>query len=147
MHLILHWLCWEPSSGKLISIGIDKNIGLGNISFLSQSLVSMLNQNHMHTLAQVRKILNSSLLCDYWLTSIDINLRGSLATEWDLFWKALIDSGIILQNTKDHLILTGGDNSSIPSVKNIYRVLLLPNAWRGSIDGNSQSGNGIFSLR
>jgi hypothetical protein len=124
VHLILHWLCWAPGSGHLISIGTDRIIGLGNLSFLSQSLVSMLKQNHIHTLAQARKCSNSTSLCDYWLTSIDINLRGSLATEWDLFRKALIDTGIILQNTKDKLMWTGGDNSGIPSVKKNYRGIV-----------------------
>jgi hypothetical protein len=96
MHLILHWLCWAPGLGQLISIGTDMIIGLENLSFLSQPLVSMFNQNHIHTLARVRKILNSAFLCDYWLISTNINIRGSLSTEWDLFRKTLTDSGIIL---------------------------------------------------
>jgi ribonuclease HI len=124
MHLILHWLCWEPSSGQLISIGIDRILGLENLSFLSQPLVSMLNQNHYHTLAQVRKQSNNLLLSDYWLTSYDLKLMGNLAVEWDHFRKALIDLGIILQDKEDNLIWSGGDKSGIPSVKNIYRGIV-----------------------
>jgi hypothetical protein len=85
VHLILHWLCWAPSSGHLISIGTDRILGLGNLSLLSRSLVSLLKQNHIHTLSHARNCSNSTSLSDYWLTSFDIYLRGSLATEWDLF--------------------------------------------------------------
>jgi hypothetical protein len=86
--------------------------------------VTVLNQKHIHTLAQVRNPSDNQLLCNYWLKSSDLNLLGDMASEWDHFRKALIDSGILLQDKADMLMWTGGDNSGIPTVKNIYRGIV-----------------------
>jgi hypothetical protein len=45
---------------------------------------------------------------------------GDLALEWDFFCRALIGTGVQIQNKEDELIWTGGDNSGILTVKNVY---------------------------
>jgi len=109
---------------QFLSLGNDKILGLEALSILSQPLVTMLNQKHFHTLAQVRNPTDSQLLCNYWLKSCDLNLLGDLASEWDHYRKALIDSGILLQDKVDMLMWTMGDNYGIPMVKNIYRGIV-----------------------
>jgi ribonuclease HI len=62
-------------------------------------------------------------ITEQWKSNIELGLSGSMATKWNSFCKALIDSGIHLQPRDDILIWTGGDHSGILSVKNVYNAL------------------------
>jgi hypothetical protein len=48
--VILHWMVWNPSSGHSISIGRDAIIRLGQHSYLSQELITLLNCKNLHLL-------------------------------------------------------------------------------------------------
>jgi hypothetical protein len=120
VHLILHWLSWNPGSGQLITLGKDRILGMDTHSILSLILVSALNQRNIITLAQARGHSDNQHLYNYWLSSRDLGLSGDMAIEWDLYRRALIDSGVLLQDKEDVLMWIGGDNSGVPSVKNFY---------------------------
>jgi hypothetical protein len=47
-----------------------------------------------------------------------------MATEWDQFQRALIDSGAYIHDIEDELLWIGGDNSRSLTVKNTYLALL-----------------------
>jgi hypothetical protein len=55
VHLITHWLSWNPGMGQLIALGKDRILGLGKNSFLSSNIMSALKQRNIITLAQARK--------------------------------------------------------------------------------------------
>jgi len=52
-----------------------------------------------------------------------LGLTGLVAIEWKTFVKALIDSGVQLQHGEDTLIWTGGDQSGLLTVKNVYNAM------------------------
>jgi hypothetical protein len=52
--VILHWLVWKPGDGTEIRIGGDKILGLGDRSLLSSELRSLLRQQNIKFLAQVK---------------------------------------------------------------------------------------------
>jgi hypothetical protein len=104
MHLILHWLSWDLGSGQLISLGNDRILGLDALSVLSQSLVIAFNQKHIYSIAQAINLYDSHHLCNYWLKSSDLDLSRDLASEWDQYRRALIDSDILLQDRVDMLM-------------------------------------------
>jgi len=89
-------------------------------SFLSPILVSSLKQRNIITLAQARGHSDNHHLYNHWLSSRDLSFSGDMAIEWDQYRRALIDSGVLLQDKEDVLMWIGGDNSSAPSVKNLY---------------------------
>jgi hypothetical protein len=43
VHLINHWLSWNPGTGQLIDIGEDRILGMGEQSYLSTNLISALH--------------------------------------------------------------------------------------------------------
>jgi hypothetical protein len=139
VHLITHWLSWNPGSGQLIALGKDRILGMGENSFLSINLMSALNHRNILTLAQARRHSDSQHLSSYWLSSSDLGFSGDIAAEWDQFRWALIDSGAFLQDTEDDLMWIGGDNSRSPTVKNIYWAIISTKnlrkvgTWRQSI--------------
>jgi len=57
-----------------------------------------------------------------------------VAKEWDLFYRALIGSGIQLQDILDELKWIGGDKSGLLYVKNVYDALA-STKWQQSIGG------------
>jgi len=124
MHLITNWLSWNPGSGQLIALRKDRILGLGNNSFLSCNLLSMLNHRNILTLAQARRHSDNQHLSSYWLSNSDLGFSRDIAAEWDLFRRALIDTGAILRNTEDDLMWIGGDNYRSPKVKNIYWAII-----------------------
>jgi len=74
-------------------------------------------------LFQARAQSSQGFITDQWKSNFDLGLSGSLASEWNTYCKALIDSGIHLQPRDDIIICTGGDLSGILSVKNVYNAL------------------------
>jgi len=95
IHLINHWLRWNPRSGKLIEIGGDRILGMGEKSFLSENFPSLHCKN-IFSLAQAKRTGDKTFSSIPWLKSNEIGLSSALATEWDIFKKALIDSGAYL---------------------------------------------------
>jgi hypothetical protein len=87
-------------------------------------LISHLNFLRKTVLAQV-KIPNSvDSIKENWLSSEALGLNGRLASEWDRYRRALLGTGINLQNSTDTIVWTGGDSSRILSVKNVYNALI-----------------------
>jgi hypothetical protein len=87
--------------------------------------VTALNQKHIFSLAQARNLSDSHHLCNYWLKSSDLDLSGDLASEWDQYRRALIDSRILLQDRADMLMWIRGDKSGVPTVKIFYWGIVL----------------------
>jgi hypothetical protein len=52
--LITHWLIWKPGGGDAILIGLDKILGFGSNSFLSQELLLVLRNHNIHYLYQAK---------------------------------------------------------------------------------------------
>jgi hypothetical protein len=134
LHIILHWLVWSPGSGQSIIIGKDLILGHGKSMILSEDLVTNLNQKSVYYLYQARSELRPGTICSIWLTSDDLGLVGDLALEWEMFRRALIDSGVQLLDRPDVLKWTGGDYSGQLTVKNVYDALETKQ-WKNSIGG------------
>jgi hypothetical protein len=117
VYLILHGLSWNPGSGHLIDLGKDQILGMGDSSFLSINLLDALKDQNILSLAQARNLTSDQSFSSYWLTSDDLGFEGDLALEWDLYRRALIDSGALIQDRPDQLLWIGGDKSGVPSVK------------------------------
>jgi hypothetical protein len=49
--LIINWLSWKPGSGHLIDLGMDRVLGIGEASILSDSLLNTLKQKGVYVLA------------------------------------------------------------------------------------------------
>jgi hypothetical protein len=60
--------------------------------------------------------------------------HGRSGKEWDIFCRALIGSGVQLQDKPDELKWIGGDNSGTLSVKNVY-CALASKIWHQPIGG------------
>jgi ribonuclease HI len=123
-NVILHWLRWRPGSGKEISLGRDKILGLENRSLLPSSLRALLDSHNMVNLAQVRVNSIATPLPDTWFNSNQLNIGGVDASTWDDFTQALRSAGISLSNNPDTLIWAGGDATGSTTVKNIYLALI-----------------------
>jgi hypothetical protein len=82
-----------------------------------------LKNKNIRYLFQARAQNSMGFITDQWKGSSELELSGDMALEWNSFCKALIGSGIHLQHREDNLIWTGGDNSGILSVKNVYNAL------------------------
>jgi hypothetical protein len=54
MPLITHWLRWNPGGGDAILIGLDKILGIGSNSLLSQELLLVLRNQNIHYLYQAK---------------------------------------------------------------------------------------------
>jgi hypothetical protein len=139
VYLILHGLSWNLGSGHLIALGKDWILGMGDNSFLSIHLQDALRDKDIQTLAQMRNPFNDQTTSSYWLTSDELGLEGDLALEWEMYRRALIDSGALIQDNNDQLLWIGGDKSGIPSAKNFYSSIISSKSlskvesWRLSI--------------
>jgi hypothetical protein len=58
-----------------------------------------------------------------WITSVDLELGGAPAVEWQVFRSALISSGIQLLQRPDELKWLGGDFLGMIIVKNVYEAI------------------------
>jgi hypothetical protein len=90
VHLINHWLSWNPGSGQLIALGKDRILGMGENSFLSLNILSALHCQNIFTLAQAMRHYDRQHLSSTWLNSNDLGFTGDLAIEWEHFRKALL---------------------------------------------------------
>jgi hypothetical protein len=124
VHVITHWLSWLPGSGHLISISRDRILGLGDSSFLSDALITLLRQQRITVLAQAKGSQDHFTYSENWICSEELGITGNLATEWVCYHRALIGVGVTIQDTTDTLIWIGGDSSGTISVKNIYSSLI-----------------------
>ena len=86
-------------------------LGMGQGAFLSQDLVSRLNQREIHFLYQASQQQNGSATGTIWINNAELDLAEPLAEEWDRYRKSLIESGISLTIKQDELIWIGGDKS------------------------------------
>jgi len=100
-------------------------MGMGNSSILSQELLSSLKQRNISLLYQARGSIRPSIICSQWKDSVELGLTRDLAKEWDFYYRALIGSGVQLQDIFDELKWIGCDNSSELSVKSVYCALAL----------------------
>jgi len=94
--LLVHWLAWKTGAGDAILIGKDEIMGMGKGSFLSMTLISHLNEHHVHYLLQARRAPVTGLTCATWVNSIELVLAGDLTSEWERHRLLLIDAGISL---------------------------------------------------
>jgi hypothetical protein len=124
----------EPRVWSFVLIGKDMILGLGNTSFLSQELLFSLKQKNITFLYQARGIIRPGTISSQWKDSDELGLTGDLAKEWDLYCRALIGSGVQLQDRSDELKWIGGDKSGILSVKNVY-CALASKIWQQPIVG------------
>jgi hypothetical protein len=81
----------------------------GQFHFITPTIGSIKRKDIL-TLAQAWNPLNEQNISTYWLNSNDLGLEGILASEWDMFRRTLIDSGVILQEGIDQVLWTGGDS-------------------------------------
>ena len=122
-HLLVHGLSWRSGIGSSIHIGKDQILGLGLSFYLSDELIQALNHYGIHFLFQACCLPRLGFFGHNWLTCIDLNLGGSLATQWQNYRKFLINSGIQLTQRTYALHWLGGDRSGKITVKNAYEVI------------------------
>jgi hypothetical protein len=119
--IIYHWISWCLGAGYLILVGCDKILGVGNKYFLSEELVTHLNQRHVLTLAQATSARDPMTIKEDWRSSNDLGLPGELANEWTKYTVELRGAGITLsENSEDILKWIGGEATGELSVKNCY---------------------------
>jgi hypothetical protein len=140
LSVILRWLCWRPGDGRLIAIGRDVILGMGDRARLSLELVQTLSDNQIITLAQATTFVNLITLTEVWKTSADLNLTRCSRGEWSTFIAELNKSGVILRGDQADLLLwSGGDGSGVLSVKNCYDALIstfnfpVSQGWKASL--------------
>jgi hypothetical protein len=124
VHLLTNWLSWSPGLGHSVQLGRDRILGLGNSSYLSQNLLFILKQKNITLLYQARGINWSGFISSQWKESDELGLTKEVTEEWELFRRALIGSGVFLQDKADELKWIGGDNSRLLFVKNVYDALI-----------------------
>jgi hypothetical protein len=90
---------------------------------LSEDLIEILNQRGIYFLFQACRVPRQGLIGLNWITSVDLDLGGALAVEWQVFRSALISSGIQLLQRPDELKWLGGDCSGRITVKNAYEAI------------------------
>jgi hypothetical protein len=69
LHVLNHWISWNPGTGQLIAIGRDKILGMGDASLLSSELVEALNLKQIHSLAQASSHRDPATLAEVWKSS------------------------------------------------------------------------------
>ena len=123
--LIIHWLSWKPRNGYSILIGLDKILGIGNTTILSQELLLALKIQNIFYLYQTKAQSSWGYISNQWRSSEDLGLLGILALEWKTYIRALICSGVQLRSGEDILLWTGGNQSVFLQEKNVYNALAL----------------------
>jgi hypothetical protein len=121
--LLVRWLAWKPGNGADILVGKDVILGMGNDAFLSNALIQHLNEQQVHYLYQARGAIATGLTVANWVTSTDLGLSGTLATEWENYRIHLTVAGISPTDDYDEIRWTGGDGTCIITTKNIYNAL------------------------
>ena len=124
VHLITHWLSWNPGSGQLIALGKDMILGMGGNFLLSLNILSALHCRNIFTLARAMRHYDIQHLSSTWLNNNDLGFTGDLAIEREHFRKALYDSGAYLRDSEYVLMWTGGDNSIFSTIKKLYWAIL-----------------------
>jgi hypothetical protein len=110
--------------GHHVALRRDIILGMGSSSFLSLPLLIVLRKKHFSVLAQVWRIHGHDSLLSTWINSLDMDLIGDLAAEWDRFRRALQASSVSLSENEDELLWIGGDSSGSLSKKNVYVALI-----------------------
>jgi hypothetical protein len=85
--------------------------------------LSALKHKNIRYLYQARGLNRTGFITAQWKDSIELELVGDLALEWDYFCRDLIGTGVQIQSKEDELTWTGGDNSGFLTVKNVYNAL------------------------
>jgi len=107
-----------------VALGRDRILGMGNSSFLSHSILDVLRQQHITVLAQAWRHLNQDSLLSSWINSLDLDISGDMAAEWDHFRRSLQASGVSLYDNEDKLLWIGGDSSGSLLGNNVYVALI-----------------------
>jgi hypothetical protein len=116
-------MVWSPGDGISIVIGKDCILEMGEVALLLEELIVTLNSKGIYYLFQAQKTPNVGMISSNWHTSEDLNLAGHLQEEWNLYRRALINNGVLIQQKTDSLKWVGGNKSGVISVKNIYLAL------------------------
>jgi len=117
-------LAWKPRNGADIWIGkYIAILGMGNEYFLSNALIQHLNEHQVHYLYQAREAFATGVSVANWVSSTDLGLSGTLATEWDNFKSHLSAMGMSPTDDHDEIRWTGEDGTCIISTKNFYNAL------------------------
>jgi len=89
-------------------------------------------------LFQAQGVPRPGSIGNYWVTSEDLDLQGTLAQEWQSFRKTIINNGIKLRPGPNVLKWTG-DSSGRITVKNVYEAVeckkhaFLIGGWRNTL--------------
>ena len=97
------WLAWRPGDGWSIRIGRDPILGLDGAFRLSDPLLSVLLDNRIYFLAQAAKYIDENFFT-VWMDARDLNLTGTMATEWNYYIYKLRNTGLRLYHVRDSLI-------------------------------------------
>jgi hypothetical protein len=124
VHLITHWHSWLSGSREKIYIGQDFILGLRDKALLSQELRDHLSRKNINLLAHAKIQQVSRDSSNYWRDSHTLGLSGILADEWDSYTRNISAAGVILGNSEDTLLWTGGDASGKATVIFFYSALV-----------------------
>jgi hypothetical protein len=115
-------------------VGCDCILGMGESAILSEELIRIINRQGIHHLYQAAENNRAGSSTSIWYSGAALNLSGQHLIEWELFRRGLINSGIQLHDLPDALIWTGGDQTSITSVKKFY-LAVEKKKWTHTISG------------
>jgi hypothetical protein len=114
-------------------------LGLGNLSLLSQELLTILRTHKILYLYQAKNQNAQDMILYPWKTNVDLGVTGPLAMEWTCYTRVLCGSGIHLCPGEDRLLWMGGDQLGTLTTKNVYNDVAarmwtqqLP-SWRNQI--------------
>jgi hypothetical protein len=93
---------------------------LGKRSYLSCGLIYTLKMRGFHFLYRMADLDKHGVVMAHWKSTMEMDLVGSKATEWDRLCRALDHAGIFLSNSLDELVWTGSNSSGIITAKNAY---------------------------
>jgi len=116
----MHRIAWRPGTCHSIMIGRDRILGMGVSTVLSKDLIQAINRKGIYYFHQAFEDPRAGMVATNWYSGEALELVGPLLVERHNFRCDLINSGILFQDKPDALILTGGDQTGIISVKNVY---------------------------
>lgn len=109
-------------------------LGLGQTSYLSPQLITLLNSKYTRYLFQARIYNKIGTPTKGWKSSLDLELPTELVAQWDSYCLELTRVGIQLHDVEDQFIWSGEDSSGHISVKNLYSAIT-NSLWQNNIIG------------
>jgi len=121
--IIKRCLAWEIGSRSRIVLGRNPFIGWNSKYTISISLLQVLNNSNIFSLAQAVDPVDTGTTQN-WSESIQIGWSDELKSEWDTFVTTVICSGIRFKNENDKLVWFWNRSIGTVTAKLAYQCIL-----------------------